>query len=100
MKVKIFRDFNSEDIQKDINDFIKDKKIIDIKYAVTTDAYNGQCYCEVLVVYEEPTKLKQETFYMSDDAEVNDFISKHDVVNVEHFGNGDEINTIITYREQ
>ena len=35
MKVKIFGGSNYEDLEYDINQFIKDKRVIDIKYQAT-----------------------------------------------------------------
>lgn len=47
MKVK--RIIMSSRIEKTINDFIRDKKIIDIKYAVDGSGYNEYA----LIMYEE-----------------------------------------------
>lgn len=93
MKVKVLFEVTAEELEEPINKFIQTKKVIDIKF----NSENGNY---ALIMYEDPATIKQETFYFSDDTEVNDFIKKHDVVNVEHFGNGDEINTVVTYLEK
>lgn len=61
-KISLFRGNNSEILVKDVNDFIKDKKVIDIKHqtGVVNLSYhnngipkNTVFYDTVLVVYEE-----------------------------------------------
>lgn len=54
MKVKIFDEENEEDLENKINDFINDKKIIDIKYqiALAIDLAE-QIYCySAMILYE------------------------------------------------
>ena len=53
MKVEIMRNTMAGCLQSDINKFIKDKNIIDIKYCE-----NGE-YCSTLIIYEEK---KQQYF--------------------------------------
>lgn len=63
MKIKIFRCEDMEDkyiFEKEINDFIKNKKIIDIKYqehTSYTDTQDGRIFGDVfgsvLVLYED-----------------------------------------------
>lgn len=58
MKVKILNeawDENNEDFTARINDFIKSKKVIDIKYSTYADD-DGYCYQNVLIMYEENKK--------------------------------------------
>ena len=43
-KIKIFHDYNYDTIEKNVNDFIKDKEVISINYMVRTQ-------CHVLVHY-------------------------------------------------
>ena len=53
MKVKIF-DFEHEaDLEDAINNFISDKKIIDIKYSISSSMYlEEQIYCySALILY-------------------------------------------------
>ena len=53
MKVKLF-DFEHEiDLENAINDFISDKKIIDIKYSISASMYaEEQIYCySALIMY-------------------------------------------------
>lgn len=61
-KISLFRRNKSEDLARDVNDFIKDKKVIDIKHQadiVNLSYYNNGIpkntafYDTVLVVYEE-----------------------------------------------
>ena len=53
MKVKIFDDDHELDLEEDINNFIKDKEIIDIKYNVAIEAIGeDQIYCySAMVIY-------------------------------------------------
>ena len=117
MKVKIMRqvDWRGWDDRKgkvplledQVNEFIADKKIIDIKYsnsismAANEYAHNTDFNESVLIIYEdEPSTIKQKTFeYVSNDSEINDFTKKHDVIKIEHFGALDDVTTIITYKE-
>lgn len=55
MKVKILNktwDENVEDFTARINDFIKSKKVIDIKYSTCADN-DGDLYRNVLIMYKE-----------------------------------------------
>lgn len=52
MKVKIFANTNLKELQREINIFIKDKKIIDIKYQTATLTISRIC-SEALIMYEE-----------------------------------------------
>ncbi len=54
MKVKIFDDEHEKDLEDDINEFIIDKEIFDIKYS-TSIAVSGedQIFCfSALIVYK------------------------------------------------
>lgn len=53
MKVKVFDFENEEDLEKNINDFIKDKEVIDIKYQVAFDmSLEEQIYCfSCMIIY-------------------------------------------------
>lgn len=61
MKVKIIRFDNAETFQNEINNFVKEKKIVDIKYNTTICPlkYNGYAIVEstffdsALILYEE-----------------------------------------------
>lgn len=89
MKVKyIAEPYGHDEFEKEINDFIKDKKIIDIKLSAGSDA---------LVMYEEPNILQQKTFdEFSEDDEVNEFLKSHDVIQVDHLP---DCYTVVTYRK-
>lgn len=55
-KICIFSDKDAANVQKWVNDFIKDKKVIDVKYqsVVINDFPNGSAVVDrVLVIYEE-----------------------------------------------
>lgn len=55
MKVKIFDEDHELDLEEDINKFISDKEIMDIKYNVSV-AISGedQIYCySAMIIYEE-----------------------------------------------
>ena len=60
-KVKIFRGDDIESTERTINNFIKDKFVIDIKFnseLFTTEYTNGvpshsTCFDSVLIIYEE-----------------------------------------------
>lgn len=47
MKVKIFKNFSYGDLEKDINEFIEDKSIEDIKFIIKDNFYYG------MVLYSE-----------------------------------------------
>ena len=53
MKVKIFDESHEKDLEEDINEFILDKKVIDIKYDVAISiAGEEQIYCfTALIMY-------------------------------------------------
>ena len=58
MKVKIFEyssvfEMSVRDMEEDINEFIKDKKIIDIKYTSCAISEEKVEYLSALVIYEE-----------------------------------------------
>ena len=68
MKVKIFREYDEPTnrygyckvpLEKKINDFIKDKKVIDIKYQANKSSYANESFHDTdeleraLVMYEE-----------------------------------------------
>ena len=54
MLVKIFDEESELDLQNDINEFIQDKKVIDIKYQVAVSMFsNEQIYCfSAMIIYE------------------------------------------------
>ena len=54
MLVKIFDEESELDLQNDINEFIQDKKIIDIKYQVAVSMFSSeQIYCfSAMIVYK------------------------------------------------
>ena len=71
MKVKIFNEYDKPttkygyckvSLEKRINDFIKDKKVIDIKYQANISSYANESYQDAdeleraLVMYEEKSK--------------------------------------------
>lgn len=53
MKVKVFDENHEKDLEDDINEFIQDKKVIDIKYDVAISiAGEDQIYCfTALIMY-------------------------------------------------
>lgn len=57
MKVKVFDESHEEDLEDDINKFIKeeDVEIIDIKFSVSNSIYSDeQLYCfSALIMYKE-----------------------------------------------
>ena len=71
MKVKVFACSNAADLERAINDFIKDKKVIDIKfqslhYATKYNEKGNPCESDindrVLVIYEE---MPPDTFTLT-----------------------------------
>ena len=42
MKVKLFDEESELDLEDDINSFIKDKEVIDIKYSVALSVYSSE----------------------------------------------------------
>jgi len=55
MRVKLFDESHELDLEKDINDFIEDIEVIDIKYQVSTSVCGeDQIYCfSAMVIYQE-----------------------------------------------
>ena len=53
MKVKIFDDDHELDLEEDVNNFIKDKEVVDIKYNVAVEAIGEeQIYCySAMIIY-------------------------------------------------
>lgn len=53
MKVKVFDESHEKDLEDDINTFIVDKEIVDIKYQVAITTYGEeQIYCfTAMVIY-------------------------------------------------
>lgn len=69
-----------------INNFIKHKHVIDIKFITCTDDMYNDIF-SALIMYENtsPTQIKQKTFdEWANDDEINEFMKKHDVIKVEH----------------
>lgn len=54
MKVKIFDYEDEVDLEDDINEFISDKEVIDIKYSISSSIYaEEQIYCfSCLIMYK------------------------------------------------
>lgn len=55
MKVKVFDEEHEKDLEDQINQFISDKTIIDIKYQVSVAMFSEeQIYCySAMVIYED-----------------------------------------------
>lgn len=55
MHVKIFDEEHEKDLEDAINDFIKDKNIVDIKYQVAVAMFSeDQIYCySALITYDD-----------------------------------------------
>lgn len=58
MKIKIFTGTNTEALEKRVNEFLKDKNVIDIKYQSYFD--NRFIYDSVLVIYKEEPEFDFE----------------------------------------
>ena len=58
MLVKVFDESHEKDLEEDINDFIIDKDVIDIKYSVAINiAGEEQIYCfTALIMYKKTYK--------------------------------------------
>ena len=99
MKVKTFYGsvWSKEEkaVEESVNDFIKDKKVIDIKYQ-ELDTSTG-----LLVMYEEPSVIQETSFFTYQNGdEINKFLATHDIVKTDHTTtNGGEIITTVTYKE-
>lgn len=104
MKVKTICNTSLSDLDKEINDFIKDKKIIDIKFTeVMSDDYNPGDW-SALVIYEEKRNrhIQQKKFNLSEGEDPNEFMKNHDVVNVSTLRDEgwDELTTVVTYEDE
>ena len=60
MKVKLFDESHEKDLENDINDFIKDVEIIDIKFNSAVSIFSEeQIFCfSALVLYNEKIDKK------------------------------------------
>ncbi|GAB2065502.1 hypothetical protein L2821_02275 [Lactobacillus gasseri] len=108
MKVKeiIARNFEIENkivwksVSDQVNELAEHNKILDIKYIPKMDP-DGVNRAYALVMYENPRTIKQKTFdEFTGDDEINEFMKNHNVIKLEHFGDLDEVETIITYEEE
>ncbi len=55
MKVKVFDEAHESDLEHSINEFIKEKEIIDIKFSSAVGVFSEeQIYCfSALIIYKE-----------------------------------------------
>lgn len=64
MKVKFMSSDSTYELEKLINDFIKDKELIDIKYQILKTDGVRVAYYSALIIYDEyqyaPVKSKEE----------------------------------------
>lgn len=102
MKVKLLWSHFLPDLDKKINEFIQDKRIIDIKFTevVSDDYVTGDW--SALVMYEEKRNrhLQQQEFNLFDGEDPNEFLKNHDVVNVSTFKDANsELITVVTYED-
>ncbi len=91
------------DLDKKINEFIQDKRIIDIKFTevVSDDYVTGDW--SALVMYEEKRNrhLQQQEFNLFNGEDPNEFLKNHDVVNVSTFKDANsELITVVTYEDE
>ena len=97
MKVKLIADRNALRLEKSINSFIENRKVIDIKLSEDYD-------WTALVMYEEKRNrhLQQRKFNLSEGEDPNEFMKNHDVVNVSTLRDEgwDELTTVVTYEDE
>ena len=104
MKVKLLWAHFLPDLDEKINEFIQDKRIIDIKFTevVSDDYVTGDW--SALVMYEEKRNrhLQQKEFNLSKGEDPNEFMKNHDVVNVSTLRDEgwDELITVVTYEDE
>lgn len=103
MKVKLLWAHFLPDLDKKINEFIQDKRIIDIKFTevVSDDYVTGDW--SALVMYEEKRNrhLQQQEFNLFNGEDPNEFLKNHDVVNVSTFKDANsELITVVTYEDE
>lgn len=65
MKIKIFKDFigdgfDIQNIEDEVNTFIEDKKVIDIKQSVIYDNEMGQGFITMTILYENTEKIDND----------------------------------------
>lgn len=95
MKVKLIADRNALRLEKSINSFIENRKVIDIKLSEDYD-------WTALVMYEEKrnSHLQQKEFNLFNGEDPNEFMKNHDVVNVSTFKDANsELITVVTYED-
>lgn len=107
MNTRLFVETDPDELDADINCFIKGKKVIDIKYSTVNNSFSysnyhpkfiyARRYYSALIMYEKPNILQQKTFNeFSEDDEVNEFLESHDVIQVDH---RPDCCTVVTYRK-
>lgn len=96
MKAKIIDTNSTDNLEKEINEFIKNKQNVNIIPQLNSGGIGA------VIVYDKSGSIKQKTFdELTRDDEINEFMKNHDVIKVEHFGdNFEEVTTIVTYREE
>lgn len=107
MNTRLFVETDPDELDADINCFIKGKKVIDIKYSTVNSSFShsnyhpeficARRYYSALIMYEKPSILKRKTFdeFVEDD-EINEFFKSHDVIQVDHLP---DCYTTVIYRE-
>lgn len=97
MKVKLISGSNA--LEERINYFIKDKKVIDIKYIKYQEGdYPNR---SALIMYEDhKTAIQQKSYYCTvKESIINKFCMDHDVIKIERFGAYGDYTTFITYKD-
>lgn len=97
-KIKLISGSSSRKLEKILNDFIKECKLVDIKLSSTSDTY------DVAIIYseEKPTeeiKIKlyscSESSLLEDD--INKFMSCHNIIDIKFSSTSDTYDIAILY---
>lgn len=110
MKIKIIDQTNPTKLEIGVNAFIKDKRVIDIKYKVV-ELTSEWAFIAMVLYEDEPKNIKvkyfdeceytdmSDTYARMSDA-VNKFCSEHEVIKVDTTNNEDEeLVTVVVYKE-
>lgn len=84
MKIKIFYANNDfEKIEKEINEFIKDKKVIDAKHSISSYVLSDEHYSgggmdfSVLIMYEEKVEKIRKKRRNSEEGYIDELLQKY-----------------------
>lgn len=97
-KIKLISGSSNREMEKIINDFLKECKLVDIKLSSTSDTYDvGILYCEEKPTEEIKIKLEScsESSLLEDD--INKFMSSHNIIDIKFSSTENSYDVAILY---